>query len=162
MMQRPEAFLSRRVEKEEKKMITALVLSIIGSVVGMLIKLFKEGFDEEAASEAEERSAAAEAVVVSKRTHVIGGENARTSYYITFEFTDDSRREFCVDGRVYGSVAEGDRGSLRFYGTRFVSFNRSSDRFDAEDPDKAVHTCPGCGATYIGRVCDYCDTPWHG
>lgn len=100
------------------------------------------------------------AVVVAKRMEVTGGENASTHYYATFEFEDGSREELCLNGRSYGILAEGDRGTLVSRGRAFVSFDRSETRYTAEDPANAVHLCPACGATYRGRVCDYCDTPW--
>lgn len=49
---------------------------------------------------------------------------ATTDYYVTFEFSDGSRREFHMKGRLYGLVAEGDTGNLTFQGTRFLEFNR--------------------------------------
>ena len=100
------------------------------------------------------------AVVVAKRMQVHGGEHAYTSYYATFEFEDNSRREIGLNGVRYGILAEGDRGMLTLNGGRFVSFVRSEDRFSAEDPDRAAHVCRACGAAYRGRVCEYCDTPW--
>lgn len=114
-------------------------------------------------SDAPRRSAAdatLPAVVVAKRMQVHGGEHAYTSYYATFEFEDNSRREIGMNGARYGILAEGDRGMLTLNGGRFVSFVRSGDRFSAEDPANAVHVCRACGATYRGRVCEYCDTPW--
>lgn len=102
------------------------------------------------------------AVVVAKRTHMTRGENASTTYHATFEFENGERKELDLSGGQYGYIAEGDVGMLTSRGSRFVSFRRVDDRFSAEDPNKAVHVCPACGATYIGRVCDYCDTPWAG
>lgn len=100
------------------------------------------------------------AVVVAKRTHMTRGENASTSYHATFEFEDGTRKELWLSGGQYGYIAEGDVGMLTSKGSRFISFRRTDDRYTAEDPDKAVHVCRSCGATYTGRVCDYCDTPW--
>lgn len=102
----------------------------------------------------------APAVVTAKRMDVFGGERTSVRYYATFELEDGSRKELSLSGSDYGSLAEGDRGTLKFAGGRFRAFLRSESRFSAEDPDKAVHRCPACGATYTGRVCEYCDTPW--
>lgn len=67
--------------------------------------------------------------VVAKRTDVSHHHHdnhcSSTSwYYITFEFPDGGRREFQVDDRQYGMIAERDEGMLRFQGTRFLEFSR--------------------------------------
>ncbi len=49
-----------------------------------------------------------------------------TSYYITFEFSSGDRTEFNVSGRDYGMIAEGDFGTLKFQGTRFLEFLRNT------------------------------------
>ena len=100
------------------------------------------------------------AVVAAKRMDVFGGERTSVRYYATFELEDGTRRELSLEGAQYGGLAEGDRGMLRLAGGRFAGFDRTESRYTAEDPDKAVHRCPACGATYTGRVCEYCDTPW--
>lgn len=65
--------------------------------------------------------------VVAKRTEVWGGSGesrAHTSYFITFEFHDGSRKELPVSGAEYGQIAEGDYGVLSFQGLRFNQFER--------------------------------------
>ena len=70
--------------------------------------------------------------VVSKRISVSHtdssgvhhGSSSHTSYYVTFEFESKDRTEFCVNGKEYGMIAEGDYGKLKFQGTRFLEFNR--------------------------------------
>lgn len=52
------------------------------------------------------------------------GSSSHTSYYVTFEFESKDRTEFCVNGKEYGMIAEGDYGKLKFQGTRFLEFNR--------------------------------------
>ena len=102
------------------------------------------------------------AVVVAKRAHVSGGGNdsaASTSYHVTFELEDNTRLELRVRAREYGVMAEGDRGVLTRQGTRFLGFERKSDVYEAADPNNAVHKCEACGATFRGRVCEYCGTP---
>ena len=76
-----------------------------------------------------------EAVVLTKRTdvssHMHGGtghtaahHTYSTSYYVTFEVMSGDRMEFLVPDREYGMLVEGDRGMLRFQGTRYLSFQR--------------------------------------
>lgn len=48
-----------------------------------------------------------------------------TSYYVTFQVDSGDRMEFLVPGSEYGMLAEGDRGSLSFQGTRYLSFTRT-------------------------------------
>ena len=69
--------------------------------------------------------------VVSKRisvshtnSHTDTSASSNTSYYVTFEFESKDRTEFCVNGKEYGMIAEGDYGKLKFQGTRFLEFNR--------------------------------------
>lgn len=100
------------------------------------------------------------AVLVTKRMQLSGGERPKMIYYLTFELEDGSRTELPVTGEVYGSLAEGDRGELTANWSRFVSFARNESRYSAADPNKAVHKCPACGATYVGTRCEYCGTLW--
>lgn len=72
--------------------------------------------------------------VVAKRTKVSGSSNmgadgvstsgSSTWYYATFEVESGDRMEFSVQGKVYGLMAEGDKGKLTFQGTRFLEFER--------------------------------------
>ena len=72
------------------------------------------------------------ATVVSKRADVSHRHHAgehhhthtSTSYYVTFEVMSGDRMEFLVPDREYGMLVEGDRGMLRFQGTRYLSFQR--------------------------------------
>lgn len=77
-----------------------------------------------------------EATVVSKRMSVSHHSHANaggagmhtstaTSYYATFQVESGDRLEFCVGGREYGQLVEGDRGRLSFQGTRYLGFERS-------------------------------------
>ena len=78
-----------------------------------------------------------DAVVVAKRTEVShhhtavggagvcgGGASSSTWYYVTFQVESGDRMELSVSGQDYGMMAEGDRGSLAFQGTRFLGFQR--------------------------------------
>ena len=74
----------------------------------------------------------AEATIVSKRqhrsTHHTGADNiphTTNTYYVTFEFLSGDRLELSVRGSEYGMLAEGDRGILKFQGTRYLGFERN-------------------------------------
>lgn len=71
--------------------------------------------------------------VVAKRTDVVTHHNdmnemhtiSHSSYYfVTFEFSDGFRKEFEVDGEEFGLLIEGDTGTIKFQGTRFLNFER--------------------------------------
>lgn len=67
-----------------------------------------------------------EAQVVAKWSAVSGNQPAvSTSYYATFQVASGDRMEFCIHGREYGMLAEGDRGRLSFQGTRYLGFERN-------------------------------------
>ncbi len=76
-----------------------------------------------------------EATVLTKRTdvssHLHGGTDHTaahhtysTRYYVTFGVMSGDRMEFLIPDREYGMLVEGDRGMLRFQGTRYLSFRR--------------------------------------
>ncbi len=68
------------------------------------------------------------AVVVGKRGHVSGGSgdtSASTSYYVTFEEQGGERREMHLSGSQFGVLLEGDRGELKYQGTRYKGFDRT-------------------------------------
>lgn len=76
-----------------------------------------------------------EATVVTKRTDVSHRHHntsvnsgmmsiSSTTYYVTFEFPSGDRMEFCVSDYEFGMMVEGDRGTLTFKGTRYISFLR--------------------------------------
>lgn len=73
-----------------------------------------------------------DAIVVSKRQNTSHHHNAgnnmhshtRTSYYITFEFSNGERLELSVPSKEYGMIAEGDIGILISQGRRYISFDR--------------------------------------
>lgn len=71
--------------------------------------------------------------VVDKRMQVWGGSgdtSASTSYYITFEFEDKSRKELRVSTAYYGVIVVGDYGELTYQGTRFKEYVRSINGFE--------------------------------
>jgi hypothetical protein len=49
-----------------------------------------------------------------------------TRYYITFEVQSGDRMEFNVPDTEYGLLTEGDKGSLTFQGTRYLSYVRDT------------------------------------
>lgn len=49
-----------------------------------------------------------------------------TYYYVTFEVASGDRMEFQVADTEYGMVTEGDKGSLTFQGTRYLSYVRDT------------------------------------
>jgi len=80
------------------------------------------------------------AIVVTKRTDITYDQHANagdatgahgfhttttTRYYITFQVESGDRMEFYVNRSEYGMLAEGDRGTLTFQGTRYLGFERS-------------------------------------
>lgn len=81
-----------------------------------------------------------EAAVTAKRAHVSsaarsGGPedlsarsfHTRTAYYATFQVHSGDRMEFQVKETDYGQLAEGDRGTLTFQGTRYLGFQRKRE-----------------------------------
>ncbi len=75
-----------------------------------------------------------DAKVVAKRTDTtthmdtiddgINTSSSSTWYYATFEVESGDRMEFSIRGDVYGMLAEGDSGKLKFQGTRYLGFVR--------------------------------------
>lgn len=57
----------------------------------------------------------------------LGHTMSSTDYYLTFEVQSGDRMEFCVSGREYGLLAEGDCGELTFQGTRYHGFRREKN-----------------------------------
>ena len=65
-----------------------------------------------------------EAQVVTKR-NAVWCDHVHTTYYLTFQVDSGDRMELHVPGSEYGYMIEGDRGTLTFQGTRFLSFERT-------------------------------------
>ena len=84
------------------------------------------------------------ATVVAKRTNVShhhhhnhGGTGMHhtthsTTYYVTFQVESGDRMELHVAGHEFGMLIEGDRGTLTFQGTRYLSFERKLDAYASE------------------------------
>ena len=66
------------------------------------------------------------ATVTRRRTHMSGmiggGLRTRAARYVTFVLDNGDRMEFQVRDTAYERLAEGDRGVLRFQGSRFLDF----------------------------------------
>ena len=50
------------------------------------------------------------------------GSSTYTRYFVTFELEKGGRLELGVKDAEYGMLAEGDRGTLSFQGTRYLGF----------------------------------------
>ena len=53
-----------------------------------------------------------------------------TEYYATFQVASGDRMELAVSGEEYGLLREGDEGTLRFQGKRFLCFARSRENIE--------------------------------
>ena len=91
-------------------------------IIGMFISILVNGAKENRKNDNSPRITA-EATVVTKRTHV-RGDHAHTTYFATFQFPSGDRLELNIPHNQFGYLVEGDRGSLTFQGTRFLSFER--------------------------------------
>ncbi|KJD44744.1 hypothetical protein QD47_15355 [Paenibacillus terrae] len=103
-----------------------IVFGIIAiGFIAIIAKAIGTGLSNQAA-ELEQRSCK----VVDKRTRVRGGSgdfSASTNYYVTFEFDGGERKELEVKDRDFGMIVTGDRGELRYKGTRFLEFVRAME-----------------------------------
>jgi hypothetical protein len=88
-------------------------------------------------------------------------------YYVTFEEVDRGERlQFQVGNREYDTIVEGDQGTLRHQGTRFLGFERSASGAAAALHTGPDYECDHCGAA-IGEgaevsphgdiMCSYCN-----
>ena len=72
------------------------------------------------------------ATVVAKRTNVSHHHHSAgvhhtthsTTYYVTFQVESGDRMELHMTGPEFGMLVEGDKGMLRFQGTRYLGFQR--------------------------------------
>jgi Protein of unknown function (DUF2500) len=87
-----------------------LLLSLIATMVEGIRNLFSPVLSHSA-------------IVTAKRMH-ISGTHTYTWYYVTFELSSGERYEFNTSGRQYGSLVEGDVGTLFVRGTRYIDFVR--------------------------------------
>lgn len=99
-------------------------------VFGIIISAFVRNARRETKNNASPRLTV-NAEIVTKRMSVTNHYSrntdgvSSTDYYVTFQVESGDRMELEVDGPTYGMMAEGDRGSLTFQGTRFLAFQRN-------------------------------------
>lgn len=75
------------------------------------------------------------AIIIDKRMDIshhhhtndnnMTSSSTSTSYYVTFQFESGDRMEFPIDGNEYGLLVHGDKGILKFQGTRYLGFTRT-------------------------------------
>ncbi len=116
-------------------MFPFLFITVFVIVIGTFIVTAVRGVRTWSKNNASPRLTVA-AQVVSKRTEVshhhhhhhggvgVGHTTAYTHYYATFQVESGDRMELPLDGAEYGMLAEGDRGSLTFQGSRYLGFQR--------------------------------------
>lgn len=102
------------------QLILVLIACFVAYTIVMMVKTWITNYT----SPVESRLATA----VTKRTEVWGGRGylagTHTSYYVTFEFRDGSRRELEVKPKAHALIVEGDMGELSYQGSRFRGFAR--------------------------------------
>ena len=69
--------------------------------------------------------------IVSKRSATVarsefGGREEETSFFVTFHLESGARREFGLGRDEFVRLAEGDSGTLRHQGYRYLGFDRAS------------------------------------
>ena len=97
--------------------IPVMLTIIIGAFIAIMLQWGKNNKDT------------AQTRAVTKRINTSGGTGDKpvsTTYYITFEFLNGSRKEFLVSDKEYGLIAESDEGILTFQEKKFISFERSA------------------------------------
>lgn len=105
--------------------LTIGVILAAGAVIAVLVFIMSKWAHGDGAEEA-----SCEAEVASKRieqTPIRDVAKAavnytRTLYFVTFDAGDEVAFEFSVSLAEFESLAEGDRGTLAYRGTSFVSF----------------------------------------
>jgi cytoskeletal protein RodZ len=99
-------------------------------IIGVFIIGTVKGFSQWRKNENSPRLSVA-ATVTSKRTDVSHYHHSNdhhghssTSYYATFEFESGDRQEFHLSANDYSQLAEQDKGTLTFQGSRYLGFER--------------------------------------
>jgi hypothetical protein len=118
------------------QLISIMVPAVFVIVLAVFILIFVKGIGTWSKNNRSPRLTV-DAVVTAKRAEVShhhtagggagacgGGVSSSTWYYVTFQVESGDRMELSVSGQDYGMMAEGDRGSLSFQGTRFLGFQR--------------------------------------
>jgi hypothetical protein len=141
--------------------IGVVFVIVIGGILVNVVKGVAEWSNNNAQPEL-----SVNATAVSRRTEVSGGRehhSASTTYYLTFEMPEGQRIEFEVSGSEFGLVAEGDQGTLRHQGTRYLGFARRkvvSEPPLPQVPERLV--CAYCGNVLpSGQTkCEGCGWTW--
>lgn len=107
-----------------------IVMIMFGLVFTLFVLAFINGFKEKKKNDGSP-ILDVNAEIATKHgdvSHHHSGTNdmgrSTTTYYVTFQFESGDRLELMVQGSEYGMMREGDKGKLRFQGTRFISFTR--------------------------------------
>lgn len=106
-------------------LVPVVIVCIVAVVVFQMAKALSEWADNNS-----KPILAAPARVTAKRAETGGnvsqqnGGSVSTWYYATFELESGERMEFLVPGPQFGLLAEGDRGTLTYQGTRYHGFER--------------------------------------
>ena len=120
-----------------------VIMSIMGGLflftfIGVIVFMIVKG-----ARHAATPITTAYGTIIAKRTQVVGSENsAGTLYYATIETQDGNRKEYQINGNLYGLVKEGDKGTLVLKGKRLLNIDRH------RKPENIGMYCDHCG-TYI-------------
>lgn len=106
-------------------LMSILVPAMFVLVVGLIVVTVIRNVGEWSRNNNAPRLSAA-ATVVAKRQHHYSHQNGGggTTYYATFQFENGDRLELRLPGQEAGLLAEGDRGTLHFQGTRYLGFDR--------------------------------------
>ena len=68
-----------------------------------------------------------QAKVISKRVSISNNQYVPNVHYVTFQFSDGSRKEFALkDSGKYGLLVENDEGILKYRNNQFIDFVRNS------------------------------------
>ena len=85
----------------------------------------------------------ANVVIVSKR--ISGNFGGAGKFFVTAEFEDSHRKEFKIDFKEFGLIAEGDKGELTFKGEQYISFARTEN---IQLKQSIKEYCNHCGAIF--------------
>lgn len=118
----------------------AMFILVFALVIGMFVLTAVKGIGQWNKNNQSPRldvtaTVAAKRTRVSRHQHTNAGDitgahgfhtTSSTSYYVTFQVESGDRMEFSVNGTEYGLLAEGDKGTLSFQGTRYLGFDRQA------------------------------------
>lgn len=115
-------------------MFTVVFVLVIGAFVVTLVRGIGQWNKNNQSPRLDvDAAVVAKRVNVSHHSHANAGDatgahgyhtTTSTTYYATFQVESGDRLEFSVGGQEYGQLVEGDRGRLRFQGTRYLGFER--------------------------------------